>query len=238
MLLAARGRGLAWRETAAVFLLPYLFTSLFLLSAAHLLADLGRFVGIGAWFGWYGEATFGRIILLLLLNEIVIVGGGWLMDGRWSRNWRLRALLLLAAAFASLTPQIARLGSGEAAATLPTVLQILALPAIAAVALAGLWAQTFMLTGVALDAIRGRRPTYAACSGHWREGAAKGAIYSFIFMLLAHLGGALPVADWHGAGFYRAGPGGGRGRERCSTRWRGRSSRASTAARPSFAACA
>ena len=81
--LAGRGRPLAWREALAIFLLPYLFTSLFLLSAAHLLADLGRFVGIGAWFGWYGEATFGRVLLLLLFNEIVVIGGGWLMDGRW-----------------------------------------------------------------------------------------------------------------------------------------------------------
>ena len=185
--LASRGRALAWREAVAIFLLPYLFTSLFLLSAAHLLADLGRFVGIGAWFGWYGEATFGRVLLLLLFNEIVIVGGGWLMDGRWSRSWRLRALLLLAALFASLTPQIARFGSGETVAALPAMVQILAVPAIAAMALAGLWAQTFMFAGVTLDAIVGRRPSYAACAAHWWEGASKGAIYSFVFMLLVHL---------------------------------------------------
>ena len=186
--LVGRDRALAWREALAIFLLPYLFTSLFLLSAAHLLADLGRFAGIGAWFGWYGEATFGRVLLLLLFNEIVIIGGGWLMDGRWSRSWQLRALLLLAAIFASLTPQIARLGSGEAMAALPAVLRIPIVPAIAAMALAGLWAQTFMLTGVMLDAIRGRRPSYASCAAHWREGAAKGAVYSFVFMLLVHLG--------------------------------------------------
>ena len=47
-------------------------------------------VGIGRWFGWYGEATFGRIVLLFLFNEIAIVGGGWLIDGHWTRSWRLR----------------------------------------------------------------------------------------------------------------------------------------------------
>ena len=46
---------------------------------------------IGRWFGWYGEATFGRIVLLFLFNEITIVGGGWLIDGHWTRSWRLRA---------------------------------------------------------------------------------------------------------------------------------------------------
>ena len=76
-------------------------------------------MGVGRWFGWYGEATFGRIVLLFLFNEIVLVGGGWLMDGRWTRSWRLRALLLLSAVFASLTPQIASFGSGAAIAGLP-----------------------------------------------------------------------------------------------------------------------
>ena len=44
--------GARWREATALFLLPFLFTSLFLLSSAHLLADIGRAVGIGRWFGW------------------------------------------------------------------------------------------------------------------------------------------------------------------------------------------
>ena len=180
----ARGRPLNWREAAALFALPFLFTSLFLLSSAHLLADLGRAVGIGRWFGWYGEATFGRAVMLFLFNEIAIVGGGWLMDGRWTRSWRLRALLLASALATSLTPQIASFGSGAAVAQLPQVLQVVLLPAIAAAALAGLWAQTFLLTGVMLDAMHGRRPTLAACVRHWREGATKGAIYSFVFMAL------------------------------------------------------
>ena len=54
----------------------------------------------------------------------------------------------------------------------------------AAAALAALWAQTFLITGVMLDAIRQRRPTYQIGAKHWREGAIKGAIYSAIFILL------------------------------------------------------
>ena len=61
------------------------------------------------------------------------------------------------------------------------------MPALAAVALAGLWAQTFLLTGVALDAMRGRRPTYEASVRHWREGALKGGVYSAVFMLLVQI---------------------------------------------------
>ena len=187
----ARGRPLGWREATALFLLPFLFTSLFLLSSAHLLADIGRFVGIGHWFGWYGEATFGRIVLLFLFNEIAIVGGGWLIDGHWTRSWRLRALLLLSAVAASLTPQIASFGSGPAIAELPRLILVVLLPLISAAAFAGLWAQTFLLTGLMLDAINGRRPALEASIRHWREGAVKGAIYSFVFMLLVQLAGLI-----------------------------------------------
>ena len=173
--LACAAAPLGWREAAAIFLLPYLFTSLFLLSSAHLLADLGRASASARWFGWYGEATFGRIVLLFLFNEIVIVGGGWLMDGRWTRSWRLRGLLLLARVVRQ--PHAAdrelRLRRDRGRAAAPCCRSWL-VPAIAAVALAGLWAQTFLLTGVTLDAIRGRRPTYDACVRPLARGCDQG----------------------------------------------------------------
>lgn len=185
--LHGRGRWLRWPELLALVLLPYLFTSLFLLSSAHLLADLGRAIGIGQWFGWYGEASFGRILLLWLFNELVVVGGGWLIDRRWTRDRRLHALLACAAACAAVTPRLASFGTSAAVAELPQLLQLVVVPAVGAAALAGLWAQTFLITGVALDAIRGRRPTGEACLGHWREGAEKGAVYSGVFLLLVQL---------------------------------------------------
>ena len=127
-------------------------------------------------------------MLLFLVNEIVLVGGAWLMDGRWTRSWRLRGLLLLSAVFASLTPQARELRRRRRPwPALPYLLQLVLVPAMAAVALAGLWAQTFLLTGVALDAMRGRRPTYEASVRHWREGALKGGVYSAVFMLLVQL---------------------------------------------------
>ena len=141
-------------------------------SSAHLLADLGRAVGVGRWFGWYGEATFGRIVLLFLVNEIVLVGGAWLMDGRWTRSWRLRGLLSQRRV-REPDASLASFGAGEAMAALP-LLQLVLVPAMAAVALAGLWAQTFLLTGVALDAMRGRRPTYEASVRPLARGHAQG----------------------------------------------------------------
>ena len=103
---------------------------------------------------------------------------------------------------------------------------------MAAVALAGLWAQTFLLTGVALDAMRGRRPTREACVRHWREGATKGAR----LQRRVHAAGA-GCGRWSadtpcGDGLLdvgAAGVGDPAGR-RCCFRWPRRSSRASTAA--------
>ena len=103
-----------------------------------------------------------------------IVGGGWLIDGHWTRSWRLRALLLLSAVCASLTPQIASFGSGPLVAELPRLLLVVLLPLVAAAAMAGLWAQTFLLTGLMLDAIRGRRPAVEACHAPLARGCGQG----------------------------------------------------------------
>ena len=186
-----RGRALGWREATALFLLPFLFTSLFLLSSAHLLADIGRAVGIGRWFGWYGEATFGRIVLLFLFNEIAD------RRRRLADRRPLDPQLALARAAparapfcASLTPQIASFGSGAAGrGAAPAPARRAACRWSRPPPWPGLWAQTFLLTGLMLDAIHGRRPAVDASVRHWREGAVKGAIYSFVFMALVQLAG-------------------------------------------------
>ena len=76
-------------------------------------------------------------------------------------------------------------------AELPRVLLVVLLPLVCAAAMVGLWAQTFLLTGLMLDAIHGRRPAVDASIRHWREGAVKGAIYSFVFMALVQLAGLI-----------------------------------------------
>jgi cyclic beta-1,2-glucan synthetase len=60
----------------------------------------------------------------------------------------------------------------------------LALIDAAAAAQAGLWAQVFLVTGVALDALKGRRPTRYAAGGHLTSGITKGAVNGGLFLLL------------------------------------------------------
>lgn len=171
----------------ALLALPYLFGAFFILAAPHLLSPLGRTLALGLTDISWLHLALGRTAVLLTLSEIIIVGLGWLMDRRWSRDLRLHAVLLGAAAWAAASPHIASLGSTAEVASLSWTLRTAAVTLVGAAALAGLWAQTFLLTGVMLDAIHGRRPTYSLIARQWREGAVKGAIYSGIFILLIQL---------------------------------------------------
>ncbi len=56
--------------------------------------------------------------------------------------------------------------------------------AAAALAQAGLWSLTFLLTGVAMDALRGAPPTFVKVFFHAKSGFSKGAIYGGVFMFL------------------------------------------------------
>ena len=178
-----------------------LFNGLFLLAAPGLLEPFG------AWLGDAAPALRrlpGCWLVLGLFGELAVQGLGIAVDQRWTHNWRLRALSWSSALWAALTPYIADVGSGTFAAGLPVWLQPLFGAASAALAQAGLWGQTFLLTGALLDALKGRRPTWQAAADHWRSGAGKGAVYSAWFMALTY-GAALagnPVAT----GWVRAQP--------------------------------
>ncbi|MBK8132694.1 MAG: glycosyl transferase family 36 [Gammaproteobacteria bacterium] len=174
-----------------------LFNGLFLLASRDLLASLG---------GWLGpdlspalRSLPGCWLVLGLFGELAVQGLGVAVDQRWTHNWRLRALLWSSALWAALTPHIADLGSGPLAAALPGWLQWPLGVASAALAQAGLWGQTFLITGALLDALKGRRPTWQAAADHWRSGAGKGAVYSAWFMVLVYgaaLAGGGAVAAW------------------------------------------
>ena len=174
-----------------------LFNGLFLLAAPGLLEPLGAWLGQGA------PTSLHRLpgcwLVLGLFGEFALLGLGLAMDQRWTRSGRLHGLLWGSALWAVLSPPIADLGSSPLAASLPGWQQLPLVVASAALAQAGLWGQTFLITGALLDALKGRRPTWQAAADHWRSGAGKGAVYSAWFMALIHGGaavGAGPAAGW------------------------------------------
>ena len=96
----------------------------------------------------WATACLGRFAVLAVFNAAVFLGIGFAMDRRGTRGLPLHALLLACAGFAAATPLIADAGGGRLAAIVAGTLSQ-----------AGLWAQTHLVTGALLDALRRRRPT-------------------------------------------------------------------------------
>lgn len=173
------GRPVSWLVHPAALALPLMFSALLVLSSTALMADLGRQLPDAE-----GAAWFGRIVVLLAFNEVLLFGTGLLMDRRGTWRWQIHALLVGGSILVCSTPLIADLADHPALAALPWVVQALCAILLAAVSQSGLWAETFLVTGVLLDALHGRRPTVEACITHFRSGLLRGAIYAAVFMVV------------------------------------------------------
>ena len=99
--------------------------------------------------------------------------------GRPALDPKLHGLLIVVAAFAAATPLLANFAQ---VAGFSTILAIVVGTVLAALAQAGLWSIVYVFTGVALDWIGGKPPTFVSVYAHWRVGLIKGAIYGGLFM--------------------------------------------------------
>jgi cyclic beta-1,2-glucan synthetase len=197
--MARFGRALSLVANLALLATPYLFNLLLVLAASGMTLGLARFV-VGSGIPDAIASGMGRAMILLAFNEAVLLGLGLLMDRRWTPWWRIHGLVLASSTLAAFTPFVADVGSTEAVFHFPVVARIGSMVLTEALAQAGLWAQVFFVTGMMLDALRGRRPTWRASYGHWYAGLARGAIYGGLFMLLVQLGalvwGSPAVVAW------------------------------------------
>ena len=167
--------------------LPYLFNFVLSLASPPFMADIGHRLLRVAAITMLPDAQVGRALILIAFNEILLLGIGWVMDRRWARAPRLHAVIVAGSVLAAFTPLIADAGSSAALGGWPLLPRIAALAATAALAQAGLWAQTFFATGILLDALHRRRPTTVSCTTNWRAGFVRGAIYGALFILLIHV---------------------------------------------------
>jgi cyclic beta-1,2-glucan synthetase len=183
---------LRWREHVwqrgclLLLLVPVLFNLLLLLACTPRVEELGWRLSLFSDIGVETWRIIGRTVVLVLFTEAVMLGVGFVMDQRWTRSLRLHGLVIGAAALAALSPLVADAPSWMAASAIPLLARVLAIAA-AALAFAALWGQTFFATGILLDALYNRRPSWRASAGHWRSGAVKGAVYGGTLMALVHL---------------------------------------------------
>jgi cyclic beta-1,2-glucan synthetase len=165
---------------------PVLFNLLLLLQSSVMVERIGRVLTPGANLTPTGLQWIGKAFVLTVFNEAVAIGLTLLIAGRLLADRRIHGLLVASALLASATPEIAGLGSGASLASLPRAAGTLAAIAAAMLSQAGLWAQTFLVTGLIMDGLHSKQPSWHGGSDHFTSGFSKGAVYSGLFMGMIH----------------------------------------------------
>jgi cyclic beta-1,2-glucan synthetase len=181
-----RNTPLSPASALAFLLLPIGFNLLLLLGNGQLLGAWGS-VFLGDETSLAIRAALGRALLLSGLNLGAFWGMGMLLDGRGTRDPRLLLLVILCGIWAAWTPLLADWGSSATIAELDPAFGLAGIVGLAALAQGGLWAQTFLLTGLLMEGLRGQRPRWATAWAQSHEGASKGAVYGALFMLILGL---------------------------------------------------
>jgi cyclic beta-1,2-glucan synthetase len=167
-------------EAIGLVAIPFLFKLVLALGADWHMADLGALASAGVAAPFQAQVFVGRVLVLFCVSEIGLEILALICRGRLVRTPRLHGLLLVIAAFGASTPLLANFAQSVADP----------LPAIgfsalfAALAQAGLWGLVYFITGLALDSLSARPPSFVSVFGNWRAGAVKGAIYGGMFMAL------------------------------------------------------
>ncbi len=164
-----------------LFILPFLFSLLVALGSPAA-AELGKAALLGFSAPEFVNMSVGRSVVLFLLNEAVVVGAPLMLGRFLPREWRPHGVLFGAAAFAAFTPYIASAASSYFAPHLPAPLAQVAAVLTAAVAQAGLWGETYLVTQSLAGLLRGSASLSAIVFGDWRNGAEKGFVYGLAFM--------------------------------------------------------
>ncbi|MEW5774723.1 MAG: glycosyl transferase family 36, partial [Thermodesulfobacteriota bacterium] len=170
---------------------PFLFNWLLLLANPALVERLGRIATLGLADSPALLALAGRFLNLLVLNQAVVQALSLLLSGRPAGRRRIQLALAAGALAAAVTPPAADWGSAAALASWPLLPATLAAIAAAMFSQAGLWAETFLVTGVLLDALHGKTPSSFWVGEHLASGFKKGAAYSGVFMAVVHTGALL-----------------------------------------------
>lgn len=176
--------------------IPYLFNVLLILQSSGLRADIGRTVTIGATISPGALRWIGSAVVLIFVNEAIATLLFLVCAGRLVTDRRMHGLLVASALFASATPWIADLGSSPVLTRLPALVGHCAALSAATLSQAGLWAQTFLLTGMLMDALRGKHPVWYWNGAHFAEGLVKGALYTVIFFSIIYGGTGALGLEW------------------------------------------
>ena len=166
---------------AALFALPFLFCLLVALGSP-VAVELGRAALFGFEAPEFVNTVVGRVLVLFLVNEAVVVGAPLALGRFLPREWRPHGVLFLAALYAAVTPYIATAVSAYVTPWAPTPIAQIAAVLAAALAQAGLWGETYLVTQSLAGLLRGSASLSVIVFGDWKSGAEKGLVYGLVFM--------------------------------------------------------
>ena len=170
-----------WTIRLALFALPLLFCLLVSIGSAAE-AEIGRVFLLGFEAPTPVAAFVGRVYILFLLNEAVVVGAPLALGRFLPRQWRPHLVLFSSALLAALTPYVASSVSAFIAPNLPSPLSDIGATLAAALAQAGLWGETYLVTQSLAGLLVGTPSLAAIVLGDWKSGAKKGFVYGLVFM--------------------------------------------------------
>jgi len=180
--LGKTGRHPSLLAQAGLLAAPLIFNWLLILQAPAMVQQMGAALPGAGLLTWRGQELAGRVLILAGFNCATAILLNALCVRTVPRELKSYLLLLSSAFLAGLSPLLADMGSSQDVAALPLGLGVLAAILCVAVAQAGLWAETFVMTGLLMDAMKGRRP-----AGYWgarsfKDGLVKGSTYSALFL--------------------------------------------------------
>src|SRR5262249_20222928 len=156
---------------------PYAIGGLTLLESDALLQSLGGALTAGALARKPDALAFlGRVFVLFCFNEAVANGLGMATKGTLLKSVRAHLALLAVAVGAISAPWVAYLGSSPTVASWPAVARPCATVLTTILSQAGLWAEAYLITGLAMDAIHGQAPSRDSVSEHPFRGMVKGMV--------------------------------------------------------------
>ncbi|MGD1037892.1 MAG: glycosyl transferase family 36 [Roseiarcus sp.] len=167
-------------ETIGLVAIPFLLNLVVTLGADWHMAELGALATAGVAAPFQAQVFVGRALVLFFASEIGLEILSLTLVGRLARTPKLHGLLLAIAAFGALTPLLANFAQSVAAPVAAIGFSAL----FAALAQAGLWGLVYFITGLALDALSARPPSFVSAFGNWRSGLVRGAIYGGMFMFI------------------------------------------------------
>ena len=173
-----------------MFALPCIF-SLVLALGAPPITQLGGALLFGVEAPEVLRKILGRTLVLFVLNEAVVVGVPLALGRFLPPQWRPHRILLGAAFLASLTPYIASSETLFVTPYLPKPLAAIAAALLIALAQAGLWGETYLVTQSLAGLLRAAPSLSAVVYNDWRVGAEKGFVYGLVFMAVVLAAGLL-----------------------------------------------